>query len=109
MLTSCRREMRAKRTTILLAGCLTLLAGIALAEEDHLQARRLVEEGAIRPLADILDQVRLQQPGHILEVELEREEGRYIYEIELLDDTGVVWKLDVDAQNGELLKSEQEE
>ena len=82
--------MRVKQQIIILACCQAVLSGIALAEEDHLQARRLVEAGEIRPLEEILEQVRLQRPGHILEVELEKDKERFIYEIELLDDTGGV-------------------
>ncbi len=92
-----------------MVGCLALLASVALADDDHLEARRLVEAGTIRPLEEILEQIGSQHPGRILEVELEREEGLYIYEIELLDEEGVVWELEIDAQNGELLKTEQEE
>lgn len=94
---------------ILLAGVLALLIGAALADDDHLEARRLVEDGAIQPLETILKQVTERQPGRILEVELEREDGLYIYEIELLDNQGVVWEVEVNAQSGEIMKSEQEE
>ncbi len=94
---------------IFFAAGMTLLIGAALADDDHLEARRLVEEGAIQPLEKILEQVREKQPGRILEVELEQDDGCYIYEIELLDEEGVVWELVIDAQNGELLKTEQEE
>jgi len=98
-----------KRIITLIACCVALMVGTAMAKEDHLEAHRLMEEGSILPLEAILEHVRLHQPGHILEVELEKEEKRYIYEIELLDDAGVVWELEVDATSGELLKSEQEE
>ncbi len=101
--------MMTKRITTLMAVCVALLTGAAQAKDDHLEARRLVENGTIMPLEKILEQVRLHRPGRILEVELEREEQKYIYEIDLLDDAGQVWELEVDAKNGDLLKSEQEE
>ena len=78
-------------------------------DDDHLQARRLVESGAILPLAQILESVRERWSGRIIEVELETEQGRHIYEIELLDPQGRVWELKFDAVSGRLLKTEEED
>lgn len=90
-------------------GALLLFSAAGLADDDHLEARRLVETGSILPLESILDRVQAQRPGRILEVELEREDGRYIYEIELLDQSGQVWELELDAVTGETLEQELEE
>ncbi len=95
--------------TFLLFGFLLLLTGITVADDDHLEASRLVEAGYILPLSDILDTVQAQRPGRILEVELEQEDGQYIYEIELLDEHGMVWEVEINAVSGELLKTELEE
>ncbi|HEC17510.1 MAG TPA: peptidase [Sedimenticola sp.] len=84
-------------------------AGPAPADEDHLQARALVEAGVILPLERILDQVAAEHPGRVLEVEFEREQGRYVYEIELVDDRGRVWELEYDAENAKLLEKERED
>jgi uncharacterized membrane protein YkoI len=94
---------------LLVVTCMALLVGAVSADDDHLEARRLVEEGTIRPLEEILEGVENKQPGRILEVELEKEHGRYIYEIELLDDQGKVWEMEIDAENGEILKTELED
>lgn len=102
-------KMTKRIRQLIFAVGMTLLIGAALADEDHLEARRLVEEGAIQPLEKILEQITEQQPGRVLEVELEREEGRYIYEIELLDEQGVVWEVEIDAQSGEIMKTELED
>jgi uncharacterized membrane protein YkoI len=91
------------------AACMVLLAGTVSADDDHLEARRLVEEGSIQPLEGILEQVRELHPGRILEVELEKEHGLYIYEIEVLDNEGRVWEMEIDAENGEILKTELED
>jgi uncharacterized membrane protein YkoI len=86
------------------------LSALAAAGESHLEARRLVDEGVIRPLDEIMAEIHQQHPGRILEAELERKrEVGYTYEIELLDEEGVVWELKVDATNGELLHVEPEE
>jgi len=88
---------------------LLLLATAGLADDDHREARRLMESGSILPLETILDRVQAQRPGRILEVDLEREGGGYVYEIELLDESGQVWELELDAVTGETLEQELEE
>ncbi len=75
-----------------------------MADDDHLEARRLMESGAVLPLQTILDRIHLDYPGRVLEVELEKEHGIIIYEIEIVDDEGKVRELRVNASNGELLR-----
>ena len=43
-------------------------------------------------------------PGEVLEVELERDDGRWIYELKLLQPGGELRKLKLDARSGELLQ-----
>lgn len=82
----------------------------AIAGEDvnHVEARRLQAAGEILSFERISEVARSFKPGEILEVELERnrKSGIYIYEIEILDASGVVWEIDVNAGNGELIKME---
>ena len=73
-------------------------------DEDHERARQALEAGEVLPLRTILDRLEQDYPGDILEVELEREEGRWVYEIKLLRDNGAVNKLEFDARNGTLLR-----
>jgi uncharacterized membrane protein YkoI len=77
--------------------------------DDHREARRLMQAGKILPLQTVVESLRGQQAGRILEVELEREAGQYIYEIELLDRFGQVRELHIDAVSGVLLSSESED
>jgi uncharacterized membrane protein YkoI len=86
---------------------LATLAAAALG--DHEEARRLLSGGAILPLEDILESARRHQPGDILDVELEQEHGRHVYEILLLDGQGRVWELELDAATGELIDREAED
>lgn len=67
-------------------------------EQD--QARELTRAGAIVPLEHITTQVRKHYGGNILEVELESEDGSYRYEVEVVDEAGVVRKLLYDATTG---------
>jgi uncharacterized membrane protein YkoI len=72
------------------------------------QAQALRKQGVILPLERILDIVRQQRRGRVMEVELEKSHGRYVYEIEIVDDNGKVWELKVDAGDGSLISREQE-
>ena len=101
--------MKSTLTTVMVLVVLMLAAVFALADEDHLEARRLMESGSIQPLETILERVRAQRPGRILEVELEEEDRRYVYEIELLDESGQVWELKMNAVTGEILEQEKED
>ncbi len=85
----------------------TLLPAIADEEDqlDHMEARQLMKQGAILPLQTILKKVQ----GRILEVELEYEHNRYLYEIEVLNANGIVIELEFDATTGKLIKSEIED
>ena len=79
----------------------------ARADDDHLRAKDLVASGEILPLENILQNVFQGRQWRLLEAELEQEHGRYIYELEILDDKGKVWKLKYDAKSGLAIKSRQ--
>ncbi|EAR22782.1 hypothetical protein NB231_10028 [Nitrococcus mobilis Nb-231] len=88
---------------------LLLLGSLTHAEElDQDDARRLLEAGAIRPLSVILQTAQATRPGRVLEVELERESGQVIYEVEVIDRRGRIWELHIDAATGRLLRTERE-
>lgn len=76
---------------------------------DHKQARELREQGKILPLKDILERVGKEYPGQVIETELKREHGNYIYELEILTDQDKVIELEVDADSGKILKTEAED
>ncbi len=97
------------RWILVVAVCLALLVSGAGADDDYREARRLVHKDEIQPLETILQTVRRHHSGRVLEVEFEHEDDRYIYEIEMLDEKGVVWELKVDAVSGQLIQSEQED
>ena len=75
---------------------------------DHDRARAAVERGEALPLSVIADRARQDFGGRLLEVEMEREDGRLVYEIELMARGGRVLDLLYDARTGELLKAEGE-
>ncbi|HML92054.1 PepSY domain-containing protein [Methyloceanibacter sp.] len=86
-------------------------AAPALAGDDvgHQEARRLVQEGRILPLAKILERVGATVPGKVLKVELELEDGVYVYEIEILRPNGRVQEVEVSARSGGILAIEDDD
>lgn len=90
----------------LLAGLAAVLlpCAMALADEpaDHERARRALEAGEVMPLRTVLEQVERDYPGEIIEVELEREDEVWVYEIKLIRKGGDVLELELDARDGSL-------
>jgi uncharacterized iron-regulated membrane protein len=104
--TSRTRLLRLPATLVVLAAM--LWAGQpALADGDHDRARAAVQAGEVLPLKTVLERVARSHPGEVLEVELEPEDGRWVYEIKLLQAGGRLVKLEVDAATGEVLRSKQ--
>lgn len=90
-----------------------LLATAASAAEspvrDHDAARSAVQSGAQLPLSEILRRIEAEHPGRVLEIERDREHGRTVYEIELLNARGRVIELTVDAASGEILRTDMDD
>ncbi len=76
--------------------------------DDHYEVYELLRSGDILPLEKILDIIREQVQGQLLEVELEHDDEQLIYELEVLDKQGVVWEIEIDATTGTILKNEQD-
>jgi uncharacterized membrane protein YkoI len=73
-------------------------------------ARELRRAGTIAALDTILEQVRTHYPeARLLEADLEKDHGRYIYELEILTREGQVRELEIDASTIEILDDEEED
>lgn len=96
-------------SSALLALLLTFTLAPASADDIAYQdaARKAFEAGHILPLRTILDQTNQTHPGQVLEAELEREDGIWIYEIKILRADGVVLKLSINAKDASLIKARQ--
>jgi uncharacterized membrane protein YkoI len=79
------------------------VSGAQASDDDHDRARQAVEAGQVLPLPVVLERLATDYPGRVLEVELEQEDGRWQYEVKLLQRGGQLTKLKVDAQTGEVL------
>lgn len=95
--------------TLLLA--LLLVAAPATSRElGHEEALQLRHSGQLLPFETVLGVVLERYPGaRLLEVELDKDDGRYIYELELLTAGGAVRELEIDAGTGAILQDEAED
>lgn len=96
-------------TSLLVLLCFALaLPPLAHADDDK-RIRQLQRSGEILSLEQIFDRARKVKPGRIVDVDLDKDDGRYLYEIELLESSGKVWEMEFDARTGELLQLEQDD
>lgn len=95
------------RTAALIAALISSFAFVVPSQADqpgdHDRARQALEAGEILPLRKVLERVERDTPGQVMEVDLERKHGRWIYEIKLLRTNGLLSKLRVDASSGALI------
>lgn len=68
------------------------------------EVRQLREAGKILSMEDILARVRSAQPGQVVEIDLDREHGRLVYEVKLIDDADAIHRLELDAATGEVIR-----
>lgn len=71
---------------------------------DQDRVRDAVRAGEVMPFDALRERLRRSHPGDVLELELEREHGRWTYEVKLLQPDGRIVKLEVDARSGEVLR-----
>jgi len=88
---------------LLLLSTLVVSSGLLAGDSDHDRAREALEAGKILPLRTIIEKLDRDYPGQILEVELDHEDGQWVYEIKLLRDSGALIKLELDAGDGTLI------
>ena len=98
---------------------LLLLAPVALAdahrttpsprEHDHDRAREALRRGDVLPLAELLVAVESRFGGRVIEVEFERDDGRYVYEFEIATASGRLQEVTIDAATGAVLEHGEED
>jgi len=105
--------MRSRRFLVLAAIALALAPAAADARRnrggDHDEARAAHARGETLSLTQILPLALRTVPGEVLDVELEREDGRLVYEIEILARDGRVRQVELDARTGAVLDIEDDD
>ena len=81
----------------------------AFADDDYMEAKRLLETGQILPLEDLLKNLRQTLPGKVLDIELEREDHQIVYEVELLGEDGVIKEVYINARTGKVLSIKEDD
>jgi uncharacterized membrane protein YkoI len=96
--------MRLRSCLLGLVLALALIGPVA-AQSDQQRARDAMQAGRIRPLQEILMQIRPRIPGRILNAWLEEGRGGlWIYRLKMLDVRGNIIGVVVDARNGQILQ-----
>lgn len=103
------RMARFRWQSLLLIGAVFSCINQAAAEDDHELAKKLSDSGEILALEEIVRHARSAKSGELLETDLEHKQGRYIYEVEILDKAGQVWEVKLDAASGQLIEMERDD
>lgn len=75
-------------------------------DDDHVAAREALRRGEILPLSRILAITARHVPGDVIDVELERKNGLWRYEVKVLTSTGRVREVKLNARDGAVLEIE---
>lgn len=101
--------MQAMRVLLLILGVATLTPARADDAQDHERARGAVQAGQAMPWPLLRERLQRSHPGQVLALELEREDGRWVYEVKLLQADGQLLKLELDALSGRVLEMRRQE
>ncbi|UJJ31199.1 PepSY domain-containing protein [Halopseudomonas maritima] len=94
---------------LLLCALVLIPLGVSARDLSQDEALALTEQGHIVPLQVFVNDALQRFPGRLLEAELELDDDRYIYEIEVVTRTRRVMELEYDAVTGDLLDVEEDD
>ena len=79
-------------------------------DDDHAydRARRAVDLGEALPIAELLERMKTRVPGEVVGIEFTQEHGRWVYEFKIVDDSGLLLEVHVDAKTGKILSMEED-
>jgi uncharacterized membrane protein YkoI len=86
-----------------LAALLLALTGPALGDVSYTEAQKLIADGTVLPKEKISEIATGAHPGKITDLELDHSVDRLIYEVEVHDEQGMEWDLEIDAKTGEII------
>lgn len=97
--------MRSSLFTLLVAaGLAGSVPAFADDDDDVDSVRSAVERGEILPLGRLRTLLRAQYPGEIIDMDLDHDDGRYIYEFKVLQADGRLVEIEMDAAKGTILE-----
>ncbi|WP_269714655.1 PepSY domain-containing protein [Caulobacter sp. NIBR2454] len=93
-----------------LLACIAAVASLgspaAANDADHERARKAVARGEAMPLDAMLQHLARIAPGEVIEIEFERENGRWVYEFKVLQADGAIREVEMDAKTARVLEIE---
>jgi hypothetical protein len=96
--------------TVTAADVLRIPPGVELEEGVEADAvLRAVQGGELMQLGRVLDILRSERQGEVVEIELDVGEGRVIYDFDVLTPEGRLYAVAIDAVTGEVLEIEYED
>jgi len=97
-----RRRLLLAMAALVLLVLLTMPVSGHADKSDRDRARQALLDGKVLSLRDVLEKVTQEFPGEPIEIEFDEDDGVYVYEIKLLQQSGSVLKLEVDASSGDI-------
>jgi uncharacterized membrane protein YkoI len=93
------------------AALLSMGSAAAFADDDinKDEAAKLVEQGTIKSLESLEEKALSIKPGTITDRDLERDDGRYEYKLDIRAEDGTDWDITLNAATGEVIKTEQDD
>ncbi|WP_312949142.1 PepSY domain-containing protein [Agrobacterium sp.] len=79
------------------------LAPINATAKDLDRLRDAVKRGDVLPLSVLQEKLRISYPGDIIKVELDEDDGHFIYEFKVLQANGRLYEIEMDAKDGTIL------
>lgn len=102
--------MKRLHTISLLGASGLLLTSVGLAMSHDGQGKAAVANLATSvTMEEAIKTATTQFPGKVLEAELESEDGKVMYEVEIVNAAGEIREFEIDAQSGKILSSELED
>ena len=75
----------------------------------HDIAIKLESDGKVLSFEKIVEKAISLHQGRVIQAEILTKDKMYIYEVEILDEDGVLWDLKFNASDGSLIESSKEE
>jgi uncharacterized membrane protein YkoI len=101
---------QANRLYAILAGaalCVSLAftdATAAHADDDIEEARAIAKMANLIMPERAIEIATAEKPGAVTDLDLERKRNRWVYEVEIVDASGIEWEFRIDANDGKILK-----
>jgi uncharacterized membrane protein YkoI len=96
--------------TVAAADVLRIPPGVELEEGVEADAvLRAVQRDELMPLDRVLDILRAERQGDVVEIELDVDDGRVIYDFDVLTPEGRLYAVAIDAVTGQVVEIELED